>query len=203
MAQDIPGTLPNFSSNNEVLPYLFENRNNLTMMQIIHASDWALDPGFIQRNAITQFILRLPRAQQHQLVGNEECLLCNDPYETTSDALHFPIVLPCCELIVGAACLFESLKTSESCVLCRATILTRPAAAAPPLANPASEGILRGLLKSGRDFLEEESISDKSYAAFKSWAHGNGTNSTDVESIIARALAREAIRKFQLSSLTS
>lgn len=194
MAQGITGTLPNFNSNNEVLPYLIENRHHLTMMQITHASGWALDPGFIQRDAIAQFILTLPRAQQHQL-DDEECLLCLNPYETDSDA-HFPIVLPCGH-IVGAACLNESLKDGESCSHCRVTIFTTPAAA-PQLANPASEEILRGLLQSGRVFLEETMLgsgSDKSYAAFSRWAHGD---ITDVESFIARTIAKELIRKFEL-----
>lgn len=195
MAQGITGTLPNFSSNNEVLPYLIENRHHLTMMQITHASDWALDPGFIQRDAIAQFILALPRAQQHQ-IDDDECLLCCNPYEIDSD-VHFPIVLPCGH-IYGVACLAESLKESESCFYCRATILTRPAAA-PPLANPGSEVILRGLLQSGRAFLEEGMLgsgSDKSYAAFSRWAHGY---STDVESFIARTFAKQLISKFELS----
>lgn len=195
MAQGITGTLPNFSSNNEVLPYLIENRHHLTMMQITHASDWALDPGFIQRDAIAQFILTLPRAQQHQL-DDEECLLCCNPYKIDSDA-HFPIVLPCGH-IVGAACLDESLKDNESCSHCRATIFTRPAAA-PNLANPGSEEILRRLLQSGRVFLEERMLdpeSDRSYTAFSRWAHGY---STDVESLIARIIAKELIRKFELS----
>lgn len=199
MAQGFTGTLPNFNSNNEVLPYLIENRHHLTMMQITYASDWALDPGFIQRDAIAQFILALPRAQQHQ-IEDEECLLCCNPYETDSDA-HFPVVLPCGQ-IFGAACLRESLKESESCFYCRATIFTRPAAA-PPLADPGSKKVLRGLLLSGRVFLEEgelDSESDKSYAAFSRWAQGN---STDVESFIARTIAKQLVTKFELLSASS
>lgn len=198
MAQGITGTLPNFASNNEVLPYLIENRHHLTMMQITHASDWALDPGFLQRDAIAQFILTLPHAQQHQL-EEEECLLCCNPYEIDSDA-HFPIVLPCGH-IFGAACLNESLKDSESCSHCRATIFTRPAAP-PHLANPASEEILRGLLESGRVFLEDTMLgsgSDKSYAAFSGWAHGYSTN---FQSFIDRTIAKELIRKFEPSLST-
>lgn len=208
MAQDITGTLPNFSSANEVLPYLLENRNRLTMMQITDAVDWALDPGFVQRDAITQFILSLPRAQE----PDEKCRLCYEPYGTDSPevvAIHFAIVLPCCWHIVGAPCLYQLLKDSESCSLCRETIFTRPPRA-PPLDNPASKGILRALLKSGRTFIDKEdsmllasgygSGSDRSYAAFCSWAHGKSSN---VENIIARTLARDAIRRFELSSITS
>lgn len=195
MAQGTTGTLPNFNSNNEVLPYLIENRHHLTMMDIIHACHWALDPGFIQRDAIAQFILTLPRAQQHQL-HDEECLLCCNEYETDSGA-HFPIVLPCGH-IVGAVCLIESLKDSESCYYCRTTIFTRPAAA-PPLADPSSEAKLRSLLQVGRVFLQETTLSsesDKSYAAFYRWAHGY---STDFESFIARTIAKQLIQGLKLS----
>lgn len=208
MAQDITGTLPTFSSANEVLPYLLENRNRLTMMQITEAVDWALDPGFTQRDAITQFILSLPRAQE----PDEECRLCYNPYETVFPealAIHFPIVLPCCWHIFGAPCLYQLLKDSESCSLCRETIFTRRPRA-PPLDNPTSEEILRALLKSGRTFINKEdsmllasgyaSGSDRSYAAFCSWAHGHSSN---VENIIARTLAREAITKFESFSITS
>ena len=192
MAQDITGTLPNFGSNNEVLPYLVKNRSHLTMMDITLAAEWALDPGFIQRDAIVQFILNLPRAQQHQL-DDEKCLLCYYPYEEDSDDAHFPIVLPCGD-IVGAACLRDSLKDCESCPCCRAIIFTRPAAA-PPLADPRSESILRGLHQSGKVFLEETMMSDKSYAAFGTWARGDSTN---IQSFIGRTIAKENIRQLDL-----
>lgn len=195
MAQDFTGRLPNFNSSNDVRTYLIENRHHLNMIKITDASDWAMDPGFIQRDAIAQFILTLPRAQQHQL-DDERCLLCLSPYDTVSDA-HFPIVMPCGH-IVGAACLSESLEDSESCPYCRATIFTRPAAA-PHLANPSSETILRGLLQSGRAFLEEtmlSSQSEKSYAAFYRWAHGH---SIDSETVIFHALAREINRQLESS----
>lgn len=195
MAQGITGSLPNFNSNNDVLPYLIAHRNHLTMAEIIYACDWALDPGFIQRDAITQFMLTLPIAQQHQL-EDDECPLCCSPYEADSN-VHFPIQLPCGH-ILGDICLGELLKDSESCLFCRATIFTRPAAA-PPLANRRSEDILRGLLQSGNFFLTEtttDSRSEKSFAAFCSWAHGRGG---DNQSIIARLVATEKIGQMEFS----
>ena len=197
MAQDITVTLQNFGSNNEVLPYLVKNRRHLTMMDITHAAEWALDPGFIQRDAIVQFILNLPRAQQHQ-IDDEKCLLWYYPYTEDSDA-HFPIVLPCGD-IVGADCLRESLKDCESCPCCRAIIFTRPAAA-PPLTNPRSESILRGLHQSGKVFLEETMMGSacvKSYAAFCTWA---GDDSTNIQSVIGRTIAKENIRQLDLAGI--
>lgn len=191
-------TRPNFNSNNEVLPYLIENRENLTMTDITDACAWALDPGFIQRDAIAQFVFSLPPAQASQL-DDGECRLCCSPYNTHSEDF-FP-VLPCGH-IFGADCLRESLKDNERCPYCRATIYTAPAPASPP-ANSSSEETLRGLLQSGTAFLKETltgSESDKSYAAFYSWAHGHGR---DNESIIARFFAKGMIGQLELSVVSS
>lgn len=198
MAEGVIRTRPNFNSNNEVLPYLIENRNHLTMTDITHVCAWALDPGFIQRDAIAQFVLSLRHAQPDQL-DDGECPLCCSPYKTHSGS-HFP-VLPCGH-IVGADCLSESLKDNESCPYCRETIYTAPAVASPP-ANSRSEETLRGLLQSGRAFLRETLTgpeSDESYAAFYSWAHGHGS---DNESIIARLVARGKIGQLELSVISS
>lgn len=199
MAQGVTGRLPTFNSNNEILPYLAQHRNHLTMTDITHACAWALDPGFIQRDAIAQFIFSLPRAQPHQL-DEEECPLCCSPYDADSND-HFPVLLPCGH-IFGADCLSEWLKKSESCIYCRAPTFHAPAAA-PPLASRTSEEILRGLLQSGREFLTETLLgsgSDKSYAAFYRWAHGHGRDS---ESIILRLVAREMIGQLELSVISS
>lgn len=198
MAGGAIGTLPNFTSNNEVLPYLIKNRNHLPMTYITYACAWALDPGFIQHDAIAQFVFSLRRAQPNQL-DDGECPLCCSPYEAHSEEDF--LVLPCGH-IVGADCLSESLKNYESCPYCRATIFAAPPAAPPPT-NSSSEETLRGLLQSGRVFLRESltnSESDKSYAAFYSWAHGHGS---DNESIMARLVARGMIGQLELSVIRS
>lgn len=197
MAEGQIGRLPNFNSNNEVLPYLIEHRSHLTMTDITHACAWALDPGFIQRDAIAQFVFSLNRAQPDQL-DDGECPLCCSPYERHSKD-HFPVLLPCGH-IVGADCLSESLKDNESCPYCRATIFTAPAAAPPP-AYSGSEELLRGLLQSGRAFLTETlgSKSGKSYAAFYSWAHDRGG---DNESIMARIVAKQKIGQLESSIIS-
>lgn len=197
--------LPNFTSIHQVLPYLNNHRNNLSMVDIINACDWALDPGFIQRDAIAKFVHALPRAQQPQLVDNEqqqarqdeqpqlgqdECPLCCRPYGAGSGA-HFSVILPCGH-VVGVTCLKEFLKDTEACFDCGATVFKIPAATTT-FTNPGHEGILRGFLQSGGVFVEEKMSvlgSDKSYAAFFRWAHGH---STDHDSIIARLHARETI----------
>lgn len=197
------------------------------MVDITNACDWALDPGFIQRDAIANFVHALPRAQQQQVVDDEQhkhshddqqilaqdeqqqpghddqqdlgedgCLLCCRPYDVDSGA-HFPVALPCGH-VVGASCLKKSLKDTDSCLECGATVFTLPAATTV-LANPGHEGILRGLVQSGGVFLEEKSSvpgSDKSYAAFFRWAYGHGT---DHDSIIARLHAKETIGKLDIS----
>ncbi len=205
--------LPKFTSIHQVLPYLNNHRNHLSMVDITNACDWALDPGFIQRDAIAKFVHALPRAvddeqqkyshhgqqqphhdDQQQLV-KDECPLCCRPYDVDSGA-HFPVVMPCGH-VVGAACLKELLKDTEACFHCGATVFKVPAATTT-LANPRHEGILRGLLQSGGVFLGEKMSvlgSDKSYAAFFRWAHGHGT---EHDSIMARLHARETIGKLDI-----
>lgn len=195
MAQGVTGTLPNFNSNDEVLPYLIRNRHHLTMTEIIHASNWALDPGFIQRDAIAQFVPTLPRAQPHQ-IDDENCLLwCGKPYETDSGA-HFPVALPCGH-IVGATCLHEMLKDSETCFHCRSTIFTRPAV--PRLADSSSDQLLQGLVNVGGVFIEETMLgsgSDVSYAAFCTWARGY---CTDYQIYTYRLLADQLTTQLELA----
>lgn len=42
------------------------------MVDIINGRDWALDPGFIQWDAIAKFVHALPRAQQQHLVKQQK-----------------------------------------------------------------------------------------------------------------------------------
>lgn len=194
MAQGVTGTLPNFNSNEEVLPYLIKNRHHLTMREIRNASAWALDPGFIQRDAIAQFVPTLPRAQQHQIDDGDCLLWCGKPYDTDSGA-HFPVALPCGH-IVGATCLYEMLKDSETCFHCGSTIFTRPAV--PRLANLNSEQLLQGLVNVGGVFIEETMLgsgSDVSYAAFCTWARGH---CTDFLIYTYRLLADQLITQLEL-----
>lgn len=195
MAQGVTATLPSFNSIEEVLPYLIKNRHHHTMTEIRHASDWALDPGFIQRDAIAQFVPTLPRAQQHQ-IDDENCLLwCGKPYDTDSGA-HFAVALPCGH-IVGASCLHEMLKDSETCFHCRSTIFTKPAV--PRLAKSSSEELLQGLVNVGGVFIEETmsaSGSDVSYAAFCTWARGH---CTDFQIYTYRLLASQLIEQLELA----
>ena len=211
-------SLPNFTSILQVRTYLNDHRDHLSMVDITNACDWALDPGFIQRDAIARFVHALPHAQQQQVVDDEQhknshddqqqpgqdeqhlsedgCPLCCRPYDVDSGA-HFPAVLPCGH-VVGATCLKKSLKDTDTCFDCGATVFTKPAATTA-LANPGDEGILRGLVQSGGVFLEEKIWapgSDKSYAAFFRWAYGHGM---DHDSIIARLHARETIGKLDIS----
>lgn len=195
-------SLPNFTSIQQVRTYLDDHRDILSMVDITNACDLALDPGFIRRDAIARFVHSLPRAQQQQFINDmqqlseDECLLCCKPYDADSGA-HFPVALPCGH-VIGSSCLKKSLKDTDICFECGATVFTAPAAATT-LTDPEHEGILRGLVQSGGVFLEERSWvlgSDKSYAAFFSWAHGHGT---DHDSIIARLHAKETIRKLDTS----
>ena len=209
MAQGVTGTLPHFNSNEDVLPYIIKNRHNLTMTEIREASDWALDPGFVQRDAIAQFVPTLARAQPHQIDDDDDnCLLwCGKPYETaeteteteTTAGAHFPVALPCGH-IVGASCLHEMLKESETCFRCGSTIFTRPAV--PRLDDLGTEQLLQGLVNVGGVFIEEETISagsgsvDVSYAAFCTWARGH---CTDYQIYTYRLLADQLITQLELA----
>lgn len=225
MAPGITEVLQNFTSIEQVLPYL-NNHQNVSMVEITNACDWALDPGFVRRDAIANFVLTLPRAQQQQLgdkeqpitsndeekhrgddggeqVGSgkehddeQECPLCGRLYEVASGA-HFPVVLPCGH-VAGATCLKELLKDTEICFDCEAPTATLPAARTT-LTNPRSQQIVRGLLQSGSVFLEEKKASaesDKSFAAFERWAYGRGT---DHDSTMARLHAKEVIGELDFS----
>ena len=191
------------------------------MVDVTNACQLALDPGFIQRDAIAGFVKALPRAQQQQQQGvadeqhknskddqqllaqdeqqylsEDGCPLCCKPYDEDSGA-HFPVALPCGH-VVGASCLKKSLQDDDSCFECGATVFTIPVSTTA-LTNPEHEGIIRGLVQSGGSFLEEKSSvpgSDDSYAAFCRWAYAHGT---DHDSIMARLHAKATIGKLDIS----
>lgn len=212
-------SLPNFTSIYQVRTYLNDHRDHLSMVDITNACALALDPGFIQRDAIASFVQTLSHASQqqvfadeqhedrhddqqllaqneHQHPGEDGCPLCCGPYAVDPGA-HYPVALPCGH-VIGASCLKKSLQDDDTCFECGATVFTIPASTTA-IANPEHEGIIRGLVQSGGIFLEENSSvpgSDKCYAAFCRWAY---THSTDHDSIMARLHAKATIRKLDIS----
>lgn len=218
--------LPNFTLIHQVLPYLNNHRNNLSMVDIKNACAWALDPGFIQRDAIAKFVHALPRAQQQQLIDNEQQkyshndrqrLGLNEQQQLRHDeqqqlgegecplccrlygiesGAHFPVVLPC-EHVFGAACLKEYLKDNEACFHCGATVFKIPAATTT-FTNPGHQEILRGFLQSGGVFLEEKMSVLGSDKSYAAFLRWAHGHSADHGSMIARLYARETIGKLDI-----
>lgn len=196
------------------------------MVDITNACDWALDPGFIQRDAIAQFVRALPRAQQQKDVGNEQQnyshanqqLLGRDKQQQprhdeqqhlgedecplccrpydVDSGAHFSVVLPCGH-VVGALCLQELLKDTEACFHCEATVFKVPAATTT-FTNPGHEGIIRGLLQSGGVFLGERMSVLGSDKSYAAFFRWAHGHGTDHDSIMARLHARETIGKLDI-----
>lgn len=188
--------MPNFTSCEEVLPYLCHNLHQLTMTQITNACAWGLDPGFVQRDAITDFIRSLPHIQRNQLPQEQDCFICFHPYNTHSS--DSPAVRLCCDHIVGAECLFEWLKDQGFCPHCYIEVFST----VPPqqhLSSLRHAQVLRGILESGKKFLAEirsgsGSIYVEGFDSFRNWAFQRlGRNHG---SVVARIHARAHIARW-------
>lgn len=192
---------PNFTSPEEVLPYLMRHSNLLTMTEVTHACAWGLDPGFIQHDAIVHFIHALPRFKEEQLPDTQDCHICYNPYPE-HPLCEIPGVRMRCGHIVAASCLCDWLKLHVSCPKCRSRICYNPATLPRQhVSNLQHSQTLRGLLESGTKFLQEVresgnsglgSIYVEGYQAFHRWAYTppetlNGNNETIVARIHARA----------------
>ena len=198
---------PNFNSCEEVLPYLSRNWHLLTMTEFTNICAWGLDPGFVQREAITQFIKSLPRIQKYQLSKEEECGICFRPYNAHYSS-DIPAVRLCCGHIVGVDCLYEWLEDQDSCPHCHIEVAHRQAMQPKEkLSNFRHAQILRGILESGKKFLAEirsgsGSVYVEGFSSFRRWAFTNRVGNDG--SIVARIHARAHIARWdQFNSPTS
>lgn len=197
---------PSFNSPEEVIPYLIRHWNLLTMTEVTNACAWGLDPGFIQHDAIVHFIRTLPLIKQEQLPTEQDCHICFGAYSKHAPC-EIPAVRMRCGHIVAATCLCEWLTDHVSCPQCRTRICFNPATLPHQhLASLRHSQALRGLLESGRKFLEEVRSSRNSglgsvyvegCQAFHYWAFTpcetlGGNN----ESIVARIHARAHISRW-------
>lgn len=197
---------PSFASCEEVLPYLSRNWHLLTMTELTRICAWGLDPGFVQHDAIIQFVRSLPRIKHDQLPREQDCHVCFSPY-STHPPCDIPAVRLRCGHIVGAECLCEWLTTHDSCPQCRTNVCSNPAAQPRQhLANLRHAQVLRGLLESGRKFLMEirsgsnsgmGSVYVEGYEAFHGWAYTPSDSlGGNHRSIVARIHARAHISRW-------
>lgn len=200
---------PNFTSCEEVLPYLARNWQQLTMTEFTNACAWGLDPGFVQHDAIVHFIRSLPRIKHNQLPREQDCHICFSPYNTHPFS-EVPAVRLRCGHIVGATCLCEWLSSHDYCPQCRTKVCSDPMALPQALPHQRLSNrhaqVLRGLLESGQKFLTEVrsgptsgqgSVYVEGYEAFRIWAYTPSENlGGNHETIVARIHARAHIGRW-------
>lgn len=144
-----------YTSNEEVLPYITQNRFRLTLTEITNACAWALGPACAERAAILSFLRSLRKVNPKSLGAephDQDCPICLNEYGTVSQT-DTPTQMPCGH-IMGAECIEEWLKVSETCPQCRRRVFTRPVEPEDPL-DQERETLLREILDAGRDFLTE------------------------------------------------
>ena len=193
---------PNFTSCEEVLPYLSRNLHLLTMTEINHACAWGLDPGFVQHNLIIPFMRSLRPISNEQLPTEQECHICFRPFISHACS-GIPAVRLRCGHIVGTNCLYEWLKSQDCCPHCRIKTFFRPAHwPQQHLTSLRHTQILRGLLESGKNFLAEirpgsglGSLDVEGFEAFHNWALAGSGGSNG--NIVARIHARAHILRWQ------
>lgn len=196
---------PSFTSCEQVLPYLCRNWHLLTMTEFTNACAWGLDPGFVQRDAITHFIKSLPFIQQNLLPQDQDCPICFHPYNTHPSSDTTAVRL-CCGHIVRADCLFEWLKDQGSCPHCRIDVFAT-VSPSQSLSSLRHAQVLRGILESGRKFLAEihfgsGSIYVEGFGSFRNWAFDR--LGRDHRTLVARVHARAHIGRWDaFNSFTS
>ena len=198
---------PNFTSCEEVLPYLVRNWHLLTMTELTNACAWGLDPDFVQHDANVRFIRSLPRIKHDQLPREQNCHICFSPYSTHPPS-DIPAVRLRCGHIVAAICLCEWLSNHDCCPQCRTKVCSnleeRPHQHLPNLRHAQ---VLRGLLESGNRFLREVrsgsnsglgSVYVEGFEAFHSWAYTPSESlGGNHGSIVARIHARAHISRWR------
>lgn len=184
-----------YTSNEEVLPYIAQNRFHLTLSEITNACAWALDPACIERAAIFFFVRSLRQIDPKGLgpePHEQNCSICLNEYGTVSET-DTPIKMPCGH-IMGAECIGKWLKVSVTCPQCRRRVFARPVEPGN-LMDQERDVLLREILSAGRDFLTETFWKvDESYDAFCAWAQGVGQ---DEDSSVSRLLAQDCITKLE------
>lgn len=184
-----------YTSNEEVLPYIAQNRFRMTLSEITNACAWALDPACAERAAIFFFVGSLPQIDRKSLgpePEDQDCSICLSGYGTVSRT-DTPTQMPCGH-IMGAECIEKWLKVSETCPQCRRRVFTRPVEPGH-LMSKERETLLREILNAGRDFLTENFWEvDESYDALCAWAQGVGQHE---ESVVSRLRALDCIAKLE------
>lgn len=178
-----------YSSSEEVLPYIIENRFQMTLSELTNICAWALDQNSVERAAILSFVRSLRPIDPTSLGSNphdQQCSICLEKYGVVFDS-DIPAQLTCGH-IMGAECLKKWLIRSESCPQCRRQVFTRPD---QPDDFTPERNLLRDILMAGTDFLTETFWEiDESYSAFSRWASEVGPND---QSTASRRLAVECL----------
>lgn len=197
---------PNFNHPDDVVPYLIRHWDLLTMTEVVHAAAWGLDPGFIQFDSVFHFVETLPRVNEDELPTLPDCQICFKPY-TSHPPCEISAVRLRCGHVVAAACLCEWLVDHVSCPECKLRVCFNPAALPiQHISNLQHFVALRGLVESGRKFLDEVrartntglgSIRVEGCQAFHRWAYAPCENLVgNHESIVARIHARAHISRW-------
>ena len=186
--------IPNFTSIDEVLPYLARHRWELSMLSFSNYCNWAMDPDAVDRSAIRALIGPLPRVQVEELgpdITEKDCPVCLSEYGTASPT-DTPIKLPC-QHILGADCLFTWLMSGKNtCPHCRRQVFTRPTHLEFFSHQHLQLIEVRG---AAMGFLAETSWHhDKSYLSFRRWAN---EHTDDATSRAYRRLALDAINTIE------
>lgn len=180
-----------YSSSEEVLLCIIENRFQMTLWQITNACAWALDRNSVERGAIVSFVRSLRPIDPTSLSSNpydQQCSICLEKYGRVLYS-DIPAQLACGH-VMGAECLKKWFIRSESCPQCRREVFRRPD---PPEEFTTERNLLGEILSSGTDFLTETLFEiDQSYFAFRRWASEVGQ---DDQSNASRRLAGECLAK--------
>lgn len=197
---------PNFNHPDDVVPYLIRHWDLLTMTEVVHAAAWGLDPGFIQFNSLFHFVEALPRINEDELSTMPDCPYCYKPY-TSHPPCEIPAVRLPCGHVIAAACLCEWLVDNVVCPQCNIKVSFNPAAQPTQhISNLQHFVALRGLVESGRKFLDEVrarantglgSIRVEGCQAFHRWAYAPCENLVgNHDTIVARIHARAHISRW-------